>query len=292
MEVINLAEVGTGFAEYEANIVRYGSKLRPKAVLIGVYVGNDLLPYPAPLDPPAAEDQTLQIPVSPSSAIDWRRLLKHSMLANFIYRVGKLYVPPLRSGLFDQAVSRLSAATNRDQRFVMRRLALVDPKLVDDARADAINPSDLAMAIFFPDYYGTLAAANLYDLRGEHFELEHVLRDLGTLILAARQTGAKVAVVLIPPPVWVNESYRSYFYALGYRDLGPSNGPVPVIDRVKDYLTGLSVPTLDTLPILRSQTKRVYLNNDIHLNEAGQKVVGVALAKFLASEHIVKSAEN
>jgi hypothetical protein len=163
---------------------------------------------------------------------------------------------------------------------------------VDAARADAINPSDLALAIFYPDYYGTLAAANLYNLEGEHFELERILQDLGTLIFAARQTGAKVGVVLLPPPVWVNESYWHYFRALGYRNLGPTDRPVLIIDRVKDYLAGLSVPTLDTLPILRAQTERVYLDNDIHLNDIGQKAVGEALAEFLVSEHIVETLEN
>jgi hypothetical protein len=291
-EVINLAEVGTGLAEYYQNIVLYGDKLRPAAIIIGVYVGNDLSPYSVPLGAPVVGTQTTQLLVSSSSAIDWKRLLKHSMLANLIYRVGKLYVPLLRSGLFDDTVNRLSAATNHDRTLAMRRLSLVDPKLVDAARADAINPSDLAIAIFFPDYYGTLAAAELSNLKGERFELGHVLQDLGTLIFAARRTGAKIAVVLIPPPVWVDESYQHYFRALGYRNLGPTNGPIPIIDRVKAYLAELSVPTLDTLPILRAQTKRVYLNNDVHLNDIGQKVVGVALAEFLVSKRIVEPEEN
>src|SRR5262249_34833720 len=108
--MINLAEVGTDFAEYYGSIKRYATKLRPPFGLIGDYVGNDLLPYSIPLGAHVAVSET--VPLSSPLALDWRRLLKRSMLANLIYRIGKVYVPSIRSGLFDQTVTRLSAATN------------------------------------------------------------------------------------------------------------------------------------------------------------------------------------
>jgi hypothetical protein len=91
--------------------------------------------------------------------------------------------------------------------YVARRLSEADPTLVDAARADGINGWDLAFAIFDPD--GDFAAADSNTSKGRG--VEAAFGDLRTLIIAARAHNAKVAVVLLPPPVWVAERYWGYF---------------------------------------------------------------------------------
>ena len=117
-----------------------------------------------------------------------------------------MYVPALRSGFVEQTIRHLQTKTGMDDAYVARRLREADPTLVDAARADAINGWDLAFAIFDPDYYGDLAAADPAASKDKSAS-----GDLRALITAARAQNAKVAVVLLPPPVWVAKSYWSYF---------------------------------------------------------------------------------
>src|SRR5262245_2277650 len=93
------------------------------------------------------------------------------------------------------------ALTGMDDAYVARRLSEADPTLVDAARADGIkagtwrSPFSISMAIFTS--------------KGKR--VEAAFEDLRTLIIAARAHNAKVAVVLLPPPVGVAEPYWGYF---------------------------------------------------------------------------------
>jgi hypothetical protein len=113
-------------------------------------------------------------------------------------RSGKTYVPALRSGFFEQTIRHLEAKTGMDDAYVARRLSEADPTPVDAAPA---------FAIFDPD--GDLAAADSNTSKGKGVEAG--VGDLRTLIIAARAHSANVAVVLLPPPVWVAERYWGYF---------------------------------------------------------------------------------
>ena len=136
---------------------------------------------------------------SPSQELTVTRIAK--------LRSGKTYVPALRSGFFEQTIRHLQAKTGMDDAHVARGLSEADLTLVDAARAAGINGWDLAFAIFDPD--GALAAADSNTSKGKG--VEAAFGDLRTLIIAARAHNAKVAVVLLPPPVWVAERYWGYF---------------------------------------------------------------------------------
>ena len=284
IEVVNLAEAGTDLPGYLSNLLRFGEQLRPDLILIGLYLGNDLFRSTPPLESAETRSALEALP-SPSQELTLARIAKRSVLLNYVFRLGKTYVPALRSGSFEQTIRHLQTKTGMDDAYLARRLSEADPTLVDAARADAINGWDLAFAIFDPDYYGDLAAADSRSSKGK--EVEGALRDLRTLIVAARARNAKVAVVLLPPPVWVAERYWSYFKRLGYRELGPLSGPVPLVERVKAYLSAEGVPALDVLPALRADAESTYLENDIHLNRRGHEVVGRELASFLVREGFV-----
>jgi hypothetical protein len=284
IEVVNLAEAGTGLKSYLSNILRFGEQLRPEVILIGLYLGNDLVPETPPLYTTEAQAALRALPLPPRE-FTLSRMAKRSVLLNYVFRLGKVYIPALRSGFFEQMISQLKAQTGKDDAYVARRLNEADPTLVDAARADAINGWDLAGAIFYPNYYGDLAAAAAGTPKGQ--EVEGALKDLNAVIAAARELNAKVAVVLLPPPMWVAERYRLYFKRLGNVELGPSSGPVLLVDRVKMHLSAEGVPALDVLPALRADAESTYLENDIHLNRRGHDVVGRELSSFLVMEGLV-----
>jgi lysophospholipase L1-like esterase len=289
IQVVNLAEGGTDLPSYLGNLLRFGEQLRPDLILIGLYLGNDLIPSTPPLETASIQSALKALPAS-SQELTLTRLAKRSVLLNYLFRLGKIYVPALRSGSFEQTVRHLQAKTGTDDAYVARRLSQADPALVDAARADAINGWDLAFAMFDPDYYGDLAAADSSTSKGK--EVERALGDLRTLISAARAQNAKVAVVLLPPPVWVAERYRPYFKRLGYGELGPLSGPVPLVERVKAYLSSEGVPALDVLPALRAEADSTYLENDVHPNRRGHEVVGRELASFLVREGLLQNPQQ
>jgi hypothetical protein len=143
-EVVNLAQGGTGLSDYLGNFLRFGARLRPDIILIGLYLGNDLVPSMPPLDTAEAQ-ASLRASPSPPQEVDLKRIAKKSVLLNYLFRVGKVYIPSLRSGFFEQMVSQLEAQTGKDDAYVASRLNEADPKLMDAARADAINGWDLAV---------------------------------------------------------------------------------------------------------------------------------------------------
>jgi lysophospholipase L1-like esterase len=288
IEVVNLAEGGTGLPEYFGNLLRYGSPLRPDVVLIGLYLGNDLYPCSPPLDSPQAADAALGLRSQQRTAGEaLKRIAKRSVFLNYVFRFSKIYIRPLRSGFLERSIEALQMQTGRDDTFVASRLRQIDPELLEAARADSINVWDVATAIFYPDYYGDLAAATPGTDKGE--EVMGALRDLRALITEARRTRAKVAVLLLPPPVWVGETYRQYFRRLGYRELGPTVGPVPLIERLKTFASAEGVPALDVLPALRAEREKAFLENDVHPNRRGHEVIGAELASFLVRERLAST---
>jgi lysophospholipase L1-like esterase len=289
IEMVNLAEAGTGLAEYFGNLLRYGLRLHPNVVVIGLYLGNDLYPSSPPLESPQATEAALALqPQQRTAGEVLKRISKRSVLLNYVFRLAKIYIRPLRSGFLEHSIEALKIQTGRDDAFVASKLRQIDPELLEAARADAINVWDLAIAIFYPDYYGDLAAATPGTDKGE--EVAGALRDVRALVTEARRTKAKVAVLLLPPPVWVGETYQQYFRRLGYRELGPAIGPVPLIERLKAFLSAEGVPALDVLPALRAEKEKAFLDNDVHPNRRGHEVIGAELASFLVREGLASTS--
>lgn len=265
VEVINLAEAGTGIPEYRANLARAVERVAPDMVVVGLYLGNDLR------DADAA-------PVSNMAQESWwKHLLKQSVLLSTSFRLAKRYIPAMRSGTLENLLSDLSTREGRDAAFVAARLAAADPILVDAARADTVNVWDLATGVFFPDYYEALAEAAPGTRQGA--EVAGGIAALDALIAECRAHGAQPVIVLLPPPVWTEARTLEYFHRLGYGATGPLSGPVPVMELLKRHLAALSVPAIDPLPVLRAATEPVYLQNDEHLNGHGQMVVGAEVAR-------------
>jgi lysophospholipase L1-like esterase len=277
VEVVNLAEAGTGIPEYFANFVRNADALKPDLVVVGLYLGNDLRQSDPPLA--SAQGRAAALAAVPPKTPAWRLLLKKSILLDTVFRFAKTRIAALRSGSFDALVAQLAAREKRNQSYIAERLSHAEPALVDAARADLINVWDLATAVFFPDYYGELAEADPATRQGR--EVAGGMADLDALIAECRTRNLPVVVVLLPPPPWAGERYRDYFRRLGYGALGPAEGPVPVIELLKTHLAEGGATVLDALPVLRAERERSYLENDEHLNGHGQEVVGNALAGLL-----------
>lgn len=278
VDMVNLGEAGSGLADYYRNLVTYGPELKPDTVVITVYLGNDLVPLPGGL--PTPDQLHIRLP-QPKITRGWRDLLKRSVLLNLIYRQAKLHIPWLRSGFTAHVVDYSRSLAGKDQAYVTERLARIDPHLLQDANADAINGWDLATALFRPDYYDNLAKADITTAEGK--AAHAALIDLRHIYRHVRSTGATPILVLIPPSPWVDDRYHDYFRRLGYGRLGLTAGTPPITGEILAMAQGDGVAVLDLLPVLRGSDQPAYLERDIHFNSQGQKLAGLALADFLRS---------
>lgn len=274
--MVNMGEAGSGLADYYRNLVTYAAALKPDTVVISVYLGNDLSPFPGGLPP--ADQLHLRLPPT-SAQHGWRQFLKQSVLLNLMYRQAKLHVPWLQSGFTAHVVDYSRSVAGKDTAFVAERLARVDPQLLHDAKADAINGWDLATALFQPDYYDNLAKADTTSVEG--VAARKALTDVQFVYRYVRSIGANPVLVLIPPSPWVDARYHDYFRRLGYGRLGLVDGLPPIVGEIVAMARGDGVAVLDLLPVLRASDQPAYLERDIHFNSHGQKLVGQALADFL-----------
>ncbi|CDL00581.1 conserved protein of unknown function [Magnetospirillum gryphiswaldense MSR-1 v2] len=276
--MLNMGEAGSGLADYYRNLVTYGPDIKPGTVVIAVYLGNDLSPFPGGL--PAPDQLHTRLP-QPNVPRGWRDLLKQSVLLNLVYRQAKLHIPWIQSGFTAHVLDYSRSSAGKDQAFVTERLARVDPQLLRDANSDAINGWDLAAAIFRPDYYDNLAKADTATAEGE--AARAALVDLRVLYGYVRSLGATPVLVLIPPSPWVDSRYHDYFQRLGYGRLGLAAGAPLITGEIMAMAQGDGVAVLDLLPVLRASDQPAYLERDIHFNSHGQKLAGQALANFLRS---------
>ena len=281
IDLVNLGEAGTGLPQYFGNLLRYGPSVDPDLVIIALYLGNDLTPSK---QGPLADPRTREALIQPrETEASWQSELvtfvKRSILINYIYRLLKQEVPVLQSGFLERTIAHMQRETGRDDKYVSQRLAEVDPALVEAARGDAINVWDLAIGVFFPDYYAGVAKGN---------NLHAFTNDLGAVLTYTGERYNRVALVLIPPPVWVAERYREYFKSLGYGHLGPLVGEPQSITIVRNLAHRLNIPVLDLLPVLRQAHDEIFIPRDVHLNLRGHEIAGEALASFLSEEGLIR----
>jgi len=269
IDVVNLAEAGTGLCAYHDNLVSLVPGLAADWIVIGLYLGNDLAPC-------ALAGRSAGAPAVPSrSAAQWLR--DNSLLLTLLWRTCKSAFAFCRSGTVDRLLEERRAAQGWSEAELQARLAVVDPELLAAARADRINFVDLVQGVFAPDHYGRIAAAADEDILA-------AIADVAALARQARGLGARVVVVLLPPATWAGERYADYYRRLGYGDLGPTAGEVPAIARLQRALAAEDVVVLDVLPLLRAAEADLYLPLDTHLNGEGQRLVGEALAAVLAAQ--------
>jgi hypothetical protein len=287
VRLVNLGQTATGLREYTRNLERYGPVVRPDAVVVALYLGNDVFSYrlealerAAPPAPPDAEP-----PVSWRHVLD-RELGKRSVLLSVALRLAGGWIPVLRSGTLDRSLEYLARLYGLDEGEVERRLSRIDPRIVARARADQVNPWDVAVAVVEPRLYLDLAV--LDEASGHAASAREFLSGLDRIARIAERSRTRIAFVLIPPSPWVGIRYHADFARMGYT-MSPSlaSGESALVRVLSDHLAARGLPYLDLTPALRASRKAVSLPEDIHFDSHGQRVAGLALAEFLGSQGLL-----
>jgi hypothetical protein len=286
VRLVNLGKSATGLRDYTRNLERYGRVVDPDAVLVGLYLGNDVFAYRLEALERAAPPA---LPAGPHP--HWRQLLageigKRSTCWSLVLRATRGWIPALRSGTLDASLEYLARLYGLDADEVERRLAKADPHLVARARADQVNPWDVAVAVVEPRLYLDLAA--LDEASGHAAAAREFLRGLDRIAAIARRSRTPIAFVLIPPSPFAGIRYHGDFVRMGYA-MGPSlaEGESALVRAISDHLASRGLPYLDLTPALRGSKEAVSLPEDIHFSSHGQRVAGLALAEFLEARGLL-----
>ena len=254
-EVINAGHFGLGTTQEYLYYTVEGQRYDPDLVLLGFYVGNDVVDNHAPLIKAWNQIDTVDFPYfSPDGTLHQpglatgRRLL--SWLRHNIYTVSLVSDAVAGTGTVD-------------------RVEVGDP---DTITAQALR---VPMGVYLsPDDTWTDAWA----ITG------HALAELKRAVEA---DGAAVAVFVIPDRrQLVNADWEATLAKLP--DLNPAD-----LDRerptqtVLDLLAALNIPALSLLDPFRAADERLYFEIDGHFTPAGHTLTAEALADWLGTSGLV-----
>lgn len=234
----------------------------PDAVMVQLYVGNDLL------------DQCPQV--------DWR----HQGLLRNTYHFGSQYleVLPFLNYRMGQWKNALGPDTLIQNFF----------KVDDTFEAKRYNQRVKRLLHVNPEYISESALLN-EDMKAVHLDM---LADLDSW-LAELPDSVPVLVVCIPHAVQVNKRYLDDYLQLGARfsDLEALTAPeYPFIKELSTYFSDRPQITVVN-PVIQFQQNDnfdapLYLANDPHLTQHGQRVLAQVLLKAWQKSKKIKSYEG
>ncbi len=251
--------VGSGVSGFTSRqmarlLPRRLAAFRPRAVVLQLYAGNDLLE----LGPP----------------VSWRHL---SPLRNLLWAataVG-LEAPRLLNYRAGQAWGALA-----------RRVRGGPP-----ADRAALEARPFAPALYAPRERLLLRAEPGYvedqvRLQGRYGRaLPEYLAELAEMTAQATAAGARVLVLVVPHPAQVAARYRTRFESLGGRFSGaPLDGDYPLLRALAAGLRSTPARLLDPLPALAAGERagqELYRHHDEHLSEAGERVLAEVVRQAL-----------
>ena len=266
LALLNLGRAGTDVDRYVHAYDRY-VRFDPDLVVIFLYIGNDVHFYP---------DLSSLRPEPPDPKSGFRQFMKrHSVLLNTLFRMWKVWFVTARTGTFEKNLAVLKAKGHASDEALRKGMNRVDPRMLDMARSDAINPITVAEAVATPGLYKRLLRAE--DTSGADATLSLIRR------FRESRRIRQMAVVLIPESIQVSERYDDFFRKCGY-DL--DDFPLGDRRRLNAYLAAgfqaQGIRVLDTVPFLEGGDS-AYIENDTHWNAEGHRRAAGPVARFIES---------
>lgn len=269
---VNLGQTGTGLAHYRLNLDTHARALAPDLVVTALYLGNDLQDYEIVL---AKEARGIAIePVSTSTKTETGVVATLSRASVLFATVARL-TKRSEGSVFDHNLALAAKLYAIDDEELQRRLAKVDPDLLQRARSERVNPWDLAFAIVRPTRYAdvTLQREGTDGPRA----LERFLADLEAFHTACSAI-ARCAYVVIPAPPQVHARFADYLLRTGYELPTEVVGDSPLMVALRGFLRGHGMPFVDLVEVLATHADDdLFLPDDVHLNDHGQKLAGDAV---------------
>ena len=270
-KILNLGQAGTDVIDYLEAYRRYVN-FTPDAIILCLTLGNDVYDYSEKVDVKEAESAS----GAPQSGIK-AFLKEHSVVLNFLFRLSKQYFPVMQAGSFDQDVKILQKKAGLTDAQVQSRMAKLDPKIIELARSDAVNPWVPAIGVISPEFYKELFSESSHKGRAEAEDTLRLIRDF-----CYGQKVKNFLVLLLPESLQVSEQYDDFFKRCGYDlDNFPLQERRGLIRYLQRRLADFGIMSLDTTPALE-KVYPAYIPLDTHPNSQGHKAIAKAMAQFIS----------
>jgi hypothetical protein len=291
---MNFGVTGTGPRHYlrvwEHAVRRYG----PSVVLIAFYGGNDL------------SDALAEARAGTSAGGAPRARPFGSALAAALGRLARRgggAAPSTRFGwaaggaenpLAPEALRSRGRAAGLSPEEVDRRLAAIPESLLAEARAYRINPFNFAEAIIDPESI----RKNLMIEPGEESAAgwPAAAAALDTLLAGVAASGARAALLYLPPAVQLDSAYW-WIAQAGFRLDERVVRDAPLRDRLAALARERGTPFIDLLEPLRAAHaarpgERLFFEQDGHWTSHGNTVVARAVASAMERQGLVSAASE
>lgn len=279
LTLVNLGQSGTGLRHYRKNLEDFGREVEPDLVLIGLYLGDDVLDYARELEQEARGlevESPMTLARRPTGLM--ASLRRTSALAATLGRAwGALRPGPTA---FEQSLTQVGEALGVSAEELARRADAHNPSIVKMAKRGDIDPWDLAFGLAQPSRYADLLA-----MTGSSripLALERLLEDVAATKALCDRLAATCVYVVLPVGLQLDERYHGYFRGVGYETAAWMTRPTPLMAALLPALRAKGVMVIDALPALKAASDReLLLPNDPHLGDEGQRVVGEAVYEAL-----------
>jgi hypothetical protein len=279
-KILNLGQAGTDVIDYIGAYRRYVN-FTPDAIILCLTLGNDVYDYSEKVNVKEVESGS----EAPQSGIKGL-IKKHSVVLNFFFRLSKQYFPVMQAGSFDQDVKSLQKKAGLTEAQVQSRMARLDPKIIELARSDAVNPWVPAIGAISPEFYKELFSESSQQGRAEAEDTLRRIRDF-----CDGQKVKNFLVLLLPESLQVSEQYDDFFKRCGYDlDNFPLQERRGLIRYLQRRLGDFGIMSLDTTPALE-KVYPAYIPLDTHPNSQGHKAIAQAMAQFIRKHFLLKPAE-
>ena len=279
--VLNLGQAGTDVIDY-IEAYRRNVTFTPDAIIVCLTLGNDVYDYSEKVGVKEVESGS-EAPQSGIKAF----IKKHSVVLNFLFRLSKQYFPVMQAGSFDNNVKTLQKQAGLTDAQVQSRLAKLDPKIIELARSDAVNPWVPAIGAIFPEYYKELFSESSQKGRREAEDTLGLIRDF-----CYAQKVKNFLVLLLPESLQVSEQYDDFFKRCGYDlDNFPLQERRGLIRYLQRRLGDFGIRSLDATPALE-KVHPAYIPLDTHPNSQGHKAIAQAMAQFIQKHFILKPSNG
>jgi hypothetical protein len=256
VDVYNLGVGGTGPRDYYYRLKTYNDLIKPKIIVIGLFVGNDLFDayHPKP-NYPSLLGQTYYF------------ISDHFLVVPYLNRLmGQIkFLQDIKNFFVSE-----SEKTTKNQTF------------------NEINMRPEIIGRYFREarYYPTMYQDSIL-LNKDYSKKQLQLTE--NYILKIKGLGEKhnstIILLIIPPSAQVNGKYYDFFYDyVGFKNdkqllLNLTN----IQDELISFARKNDILFLDLLPSFKKYNDYIYYFNDMHLNEKGKELTAQLLADKILS---------
>ena len=271
-QFLNLANAGDDMDEYSNTLCFIKKNIKPNTLIFGIFLGNYISHIPFN----KKENKDCDLIKENKKGI--KNFLKKSLLINISFRTLKYHLSIFESEVYFSNKERLVKEKILSYQNIENHEKDLSEKIIRSAQNDAINPYDLFLAIYNKNFYVDLANLNNDQIVNDYNKFKKKLLKLNN---DCKKIVKNCIFILIPPSTWIDKKYFNYYKELGYNVDEKIIIKNNLINNLEKFLNIKNIIFINPINALKNHKENLFIRNDTHLNDYGQKILGDYISKNL-----------